>query len=853
MTCHVEQQLVGRDGVGGEREHQQLACVGRDVLELDALALVGLCGRVGAEADVPYHAAHVAARRARLQLAALGHALEPCRDGGREVGVGVALEQGAQGAVELLRLFVGDVGKSLEEHELGHEFAHRIALRHVGVDAVHAPVVVVHICLVGLLVQAVLLLVHLAQVVDVCRVAQGHGLLRLGELAEHQAAVAVGHSGVARAHVHEVEVEVCVEAEDVVGVVGEQTVELRLRGGVVVHLVLEDDAHVVQALLDDVVGGGLLLVRQGDLLEVVFGVVRVVGALAALLLLGRLGGLGGAFAAGVGGRPVLLAVLARRVKVGGVEARLVAAAPVVLELARAPAALELGAAGRAGALVVEVPRVVVVHLELLGSLRGVALARAVGGLFGHICLAGGLLGLLALACLEVVDGGVDDVHSGRRVHRGQLQQRVLVGDVLRVGGQLVQDVRAPLQRVQAGIVFRQLGHGLGVAGLGLLVAAFVVEKAAEADVEDGLVDAVAGRFGRTLLVVLDGLGGVAAAEVEVADGVVNLVEVLLVAVVARHASQGLHLAGDVGAAEHLALADAGVELRAVGCRRGRGGASEGLVSLLLVAGALVYLAQEEGQTRFLCCRPVACRRLEEGCGLGVLLLADVQHRPVKVVEVLQVFVGEVLLFYAYENLLGLVKPVHGQVGAGLPQLRLGDGGGQPAEVAAGVEEGGAGAEEVAVHVLAAAHHQPVVVQKRVVLLALHPLFVLGVVGLAALAGGLFGDRAQLDGLLRLLYRAGEVAVGLRRLLVALGLGGVGEHQTGVVVLVALLHLVQRLAVVFVAVVVDVVFGDEGRVLARHGGVALARVAARERRTQQRSQHQYHKRVFTEGLRQRGRG
>ena len=314
------------------------------------------------------------------------------------------------------------------------------------------------------------------------------------------------------------------------------------------------------------------------------------------------------------------------------------------------------------------------------------------------------------------------------------------------------------------------------------------------------------------------MGCVGARQIEVADGVVYLVEIGFVAVVARHAAQRAHLRLDVGAVVHLALLDAGVELGAVGGRRRCAGFAEGLVGLLAAPEALEHLAEQEAQTGALGAR---CCLYGLAQWLHGLLVVAAAHEAVGLyvgVEAAQGRSGKLVGLEALEYELGVVQPVHGHIAARLPQLGLGDCLRQPREMAADVEESGCGAEEVAVEELAAAHHHPCVVQEGVVLVALEPRLVGGIAALSRLAAGALLDAAQLYGLLTLLDAAVEVARGLRRLLASLGLDGMHEHEAGVVVLVAFLHLLQRFPIMGVTVVVDIVAGDEGVVIARGGSV-----------------------------------
>ena len=63
----------------------------------------------------------------------------------------------------------------------------------------------------------------------------------------------------------------------VVGIVVQEPQQVLLAQWQVGEFVFEDDACVEQPVLDDVVGGGLLFVGKGNLCQIVFAVVRVVG------------------------------------------------------------------------------------------------------------------------------------------------------------------------------------------------------------------------------------------------------------------------------------------------------------------------------------------------------------------------------------------------------------------------------------------------------------------------------------------------------------------------------------------------------------------------------------------------
>ncbi len=120
-----------------------------------------------------------------------------------------------------------------------------------------------------------------------------------------------------------------------------------------------------------------------------------------------------------------------------------------------------------------------------------------------------------------------------------------------------------MQTGQIGVVVGQLRDGLGIAGLGQVIAVAVEVETAERHLRDGLLDASAGRLFGCKHIVGYCIGGVAPREIEIAYGIIDLVEILLVAVIAGHALEGLDLRAYVGPLKHLALLDAGVELGAV--------------------------------------------------------------------------------------------------------------------------------------------------------------------------------------------------------------------------------------------------------------------------------------------------
>ena len=131
----------------------------------------------------------------------------------------------------------------------------------------------------------------------------------------------------------------------VVGILAGQPAQRLLAELQVVQLVLEDDARMKQTVLDEVVALGFLFVGEGDLCQVVFAIVRVVGGTIGWLALARSNRVaeGSTLGGGqtvCGFRCICILCLLRTVWQLQVHHRLVDALPVVLVLALAPLPLE---------------------------------------------------------------------------------------------------------------------------------------------------------------------------------------------------------------------------------------------------------------------------------------------------------------------------------------------------------------------------------------------------------------------------------------------------------------------------------------------------------------------------------
>ena len=261
--------------------------------------------------------------------------------------------------------------------------------------------------------------------------------------------------------------------------------------------------------------------------------------------------------------PLLRGFLPRRgvsSEVVETECLLVTSPPVILQFSVTPPTLELGASGVFGGCIVEIPGVVsVVHREHLVVL----ILQAILPPVGKELLTGGGLSLLLLLLLQIGNQFLYDLHLLLGGHRRQPQQRVLQFNILGIDSKLVKHIAAAFQHRVVGIIVRNQRQRLRIARLRLGVKPTIIIKASEGQLRHGLVDARTRGFLHSQLIVLDCLGRVAAREIEVAYGVIYLVEILLVAVVTGHTAQRTYLLGDILTGEHLTLLDAGIEFGAV--------------------------------------------------------------------------------------------------------------------------------------------------------------------------------------------------------------------------------------------------------------------------------------------------
>ena len=561
-----------------------------------------------------------------------------------------------------------------------------------------------------------------------------------------------------------------------------------------------------QAVLYNQVALSHLVLRKGNLQQVVFSFVRIVGGTVVLQVGQTVGDARQAVrhfqtlqrSQTVGNLLILLSRHAHH--------RLVHALPVVHVLALAPLALEGLLTLRHGLLVVEVP-LPVIGRRRCGARRRfhrITLCTALLQLTFHLSLLR-FFALILFLLLQGFDDAVDGCVTVLLVHLRQLLQRVLQMDGVGIGHELVEHLRALRQLLVVGTVLVQHAYGSTIAALGVVVFLERPVEVAQTQQQHAALDTRAGGFLVAFLVGADGFRRVFLCQVDVADGVVHLIQIVLVVIVGRHTLQLADHASRIALSHHLGLGNAGVEGQLVG-RILTDGAGVGFVGGIAMAQCRLHLSHDEPQARFLRLARLALDDLTQ-VGHGLLQLTRLQvvvgvggipvaHRAV---------VYGVATHVAYD-VLGIVEPVQLRVALSQPGTCQRVLHGLCLIQAAHVGKSGSRLVEGAFLELRLTHHHPSFPQERVILLASQPLAVLGRLASALLPLGAGLDGVQLDGFLHLLD--GTVVVALARLAALLVAHGIEGQLLRVVVLVALLLLQVSVDEGQATVIVGVVFGSK---------------------------------------------
>ncbi len=368
--------------------------------------------------------------------------------------------------------------------------------------------------------------------------SQQRGKFAVGVFLEQEVAVLLRLAAVAGAPVEQEQVVVDVVETFRVGKVGQESQHGLLGQRKILEPLLLQDARLVESLGEQSVGLLHLFLGEWYLLEVELPVVRVVGqgVLACLLfLVGRLGPSCPIQAVGL-----LLAHLRAALLATAGQRLAVADAPVVHVGPLSPPLAELLLAPLHGGGVVEVPGPFLPAggagggcLPVSGRSCGRVASPGVGRA-GGCAVARRFLCLLLLFLFQGLYHAVDGCGVFRLGHLGQCLQAVLHLDCAQMRLQLTEYLAPALALLAVGVLLVQDGHARLVGARRIDVVFPLPVHLAQAEQEHGLRGAVLCGLLHALLPRAEAAGGVLHAQVDVAHGVIHLVQVVLVLVAPGH-------------------------------------------------------------------------------------------------------------------------------------------------------------------------------------------------------------------------------------------------------------------------------------------------------------------------------
>ena len=284
------------------------------------------------------------------------------------------------------------------------------------------------------------------------------------------------------------------------------------------------------------------------------------------------------------------------------------------------------------------------------------------------------LGLPALFFLLLLLQRFDDtVNGGIAVffaHLRQSLQGVLQVDGIGMWHKFVENLRATRQLFVVLSFLVEQADGFAVAALGIVELLLLPIQVAEFQEQHALFDAASGCLLVAFLVGTDGVSSVALGEIDVTDGVVYLIQVVLVLVAGGHTLQPAdHLLGLTGS-HHLGHSDAGVELNLV--RRVLGDhLLVSLISLLLMSELSLELSEQEVLACLLALAHLVLNDLlQVGHSFRIVARVDVVIGQ-RVVPLLLCSPMDAVAAHVADHVLSIVYPVLlnvalGEPGAGTP-------------------------------------------------------------------------------------------------------------------------------------------------------------------------------------------
>ena len=399
--------------------------------------------------------------------------------------------------------------------------------------------------------------------------------------------------------------------------------------------------------------------------------------------------------------------------------------------------------------------------------------------------------------------------------------------------QFVEHFRPLRQFLVVGTLLVEQSDGLTVAALSVVELLLSPIDVAQLQQQHAFLDAATRCFLVAFLIVGNGTRCVALCQIDVTDGVVDLVQIVLVVVRGSHTLQPAHHLLPLPGSHHLGHGDASVELRLIGRVLGNH-FLESFVGGFLVAQLCFQLSKQIVFAGLLLLSHLLLDDAPQvGNGLFVVTRVDIVVGIGVVPFLLRPPVDGVTA-HVTNHVFGVVYPILLNIAFRQPSTGTAVDGRLRLVEAAHIAEGGGSIVEGALVKLRAPHQHPRLPQERVILLAAQPLQI--ALRLAAFLRplGTLLDAVQLNRLLTFLYCLVEVALAhLAALLVA---HRVERYQLGEVVAVAVFLLQRTVYIRQRAVIIRVITGIERVPPTAVGSVLVGRTTCCQHHQHQQQEH-----------------
>ena len=356
-------------------------------------------------------------------------------------------------------------------------------------------------------------------------------------------------------------------------------------------------------------------------------------------------------------------------------------------------------------------------------------------------------------------------------------------DSIGIRSQFVENLRPAGELLVVLSLFVEHADGRAVAPLGIAEFLFLPVEVAELQQQNAFLHARPCGFLIAFLIGADGFGGVVVEQVDVAHGIVDLIEKLLVVVVGSHAFQPADGLFRPARCHHLSHGDARIEVQFIGRVQAHHFLIGFISQVAMSEGSLELSEQEPFPGSLFLAHLVLDHLAEIGDGFLVVTGMDVVV-SIGVVPFLCGMPVDAVAAHVANDVLRIVEPLLLDIALGQPCPCFAVDGGLCLVEPAHVGECGSGFVESPFVELRPAHEHPRLPEHGVVFASAEPFDVLG--RLTPVFGPLraFADAMQLDGFLAFLDGRVEIAGSERT--AAFVSYGIERDDLSVIVLVALL-------------------------------------------------------------------